>query len=179
MKTEDLVKQMLVNIGEDITREDLIETPKRVAKMHDEIFAGYKIDPKKIIKTFDANGYDEMIIVKDIEYYSTCEHHMVPFFGVANIAYIPNKHITGLSKIPRLVDAFARRLQNQERLTIQIAETLFNELNPKGVAVQISGKHLCMCSRGVEKTKSETITMKFLGEFKDNPTPRQDFLAGL
>ena len=177
MKTEDLVLQLLKNIGEDLQREDLLETPKRVTKMYDEIFAGYQQNPQKILKKFDANGYDAIIIVKNIEYFSTCEHHMIPFFGMANVAYLPNKHITGLSKIPRLIDCFAKRLQNQERLTMQIANTLFQELKPRGVAVQITGKHLCMCGRGVKKTTSETVTNKFLGEFSQNPSLRADFLT--
>jgi len=177
MKTEDCIRQILKNIGENPDRDDLRETPGRVAKMYDEIFSGYKMEPSKILKVFDSDGYDEMIFVKNIEYFSTCEHHLSPFFGVANIAYIPNKKITGLSKLPRLVDVFARRLQNQERLTVQIAESLFQNLNPIGVAIQISGRHLCMCSRGVAKTHSETITTKFCGEFVNNLDLRRDFFS--
>ncbi|MCF7830644.1 GTP cyclohydrolase I FolE [Candidatus Gracilibacteria bacterium] len=175
MKTEEAVKIILQNIGEDITREDLKETPSRIAKMHQEIFSGYKEDPKKILKKFKANGYDEMILVKNIEYFSTCEHHMVSFFGKANIAYLPDKHITGLSKLPRLVDIFAHRLQNQERLTIQIADTLQKELKAKGVAVQLSGRHLCMSGRGVKKHEAETITTSFRGDFKKDKNLRSDF----
>lgn len=177
MKTEDCIRQILINIGEDPDREGLVETPKRVTKAHKEFFSGYDIDPKTVLKTFTNEGYDEMILVKDIEYYSHCEHHMVPFFGVAHIAYIPGENITGLSKLPRLVEVFAKRLQNQERLTVQVAQTLFEELAPKGVAISISGKHLCMCARGVSKVNSETITTCFLGEFKTSDGLRNDFFS--
>lgn len=179
MKTEDAIRVILENIGEDPSREGLLETPKRVAKSHAEFFAGYNTDPKKIIKTFSSEGYDEMIVVKNIAYYSHCEHHMVPFFGRAHVAYIPDKKITGLSKLPRLVEVFARRLQNQERLTVQIAKTLMEELKPLGVAVQISGKHLCMCGRGVNQPDSETITTTFLGTFKETSSLRSDFFNQL
>jgi len=175
MTTEEAIKQILINIGEDPSREGLLETPARVKKAHEEIFSGYAQDPKKILKTFTNEGYDEMLMVKDINYYSNCEHHMLPFFGKVHIAYIPNERITGLSKLPRLVDVFARRLQNQERLTVQISETLMEELKPKGVAVQIGGIHMCMCARGVSQTKSETITTSFLGDFKADPSLRSDF----
>lgn len=175
MKTEDAVRAILQNIGEDLEREGLIDTPARVAKAHKEFFAGYAIDPKSLIKTFTNEAYDEMLLVKDINYFSHCEHHMVPFFGKAHVAYIPNEKITGLSKLPRLVDAFARRLQNQERLTVQIAHSLMGALSPKGVAVQISGKHLCMCGRGVGQADSETVTTAFLGEFKTDGHLRNDF----
>ena len=164
-------------IGEDPNREGLVETPKRVERAYDELFAGYKTDPKSILKTFTNEGYREMILVRDIEYYSMCEHHMIPFFGVAHIAYVPGKKITGLSKLPRLVDAFARRLQNQERLTEQIADTLYEALEPKGVAVQLTGKHLCMCARGIKKTSSETITTAFRGDYLNDHTFKADFFA--
>jgi GTP cyclohydrolase I len=179
MKTEEAIRAILKNIGEDPDREGLLETPKRVTKAYAEIFAGYNTDPNKLIKTFTNENYQEMLLVRDIEYFSTCEHHMIPFFGLAQVAYIPDKHITGLSKIPRLVEAFAHRLQNQERLTVQVAETLFKAIKPKGVAVQISGKHLCMCSRGVKKPKSETVTTAFLGDFKEKPDLRADFFHQL
>lgn len=175
MKIEDHVREILRLIGEDPTRADLKETPKRIAESYKEIFAGYNEDPCKVIKTFDANGYEEMILVKNIDYFSTCEHHMIPFFGMAHIAYIPGKKITGLSKLPRIVDIFAKRLQNQERLTVQIADTLLEELKPKGVAVQISGRHLCMCARGVKKTDAETVTTAFRGAFKKDVSLRNDF----
>lgn len=175
MNTEDAIREILKNIGEDPSREGLLETPARVARAHKEFFAGYDQDPASVLKTFSNEGYDEMLLVKNIEYFSHCEHHMVPFFGHVHIAYIPDKNITGLSKLPRLVEVFARRLQNQERLTVQIAETLFKTLKPKGVAIQISGKHLCMCARGVKKIASETITTAFLGDFKTNGDLRNDF----
>lgn len=175
MTTEDAIRAILKNIGEDPEREGLLETPTRVAKAHKELFSGYNTDPKTLLKTFTNEGYNEMLLVKDIEYYSNCEHHMLPFFGKAHVAYIPGKNITGLSKLPRLVDVFARRLQNQERLTVQIAETLMEALDPVGVAVQISGSHMCMCSRGVRQSKSETITTCFLGAFKNDPGLRSDF----
>lgn len=177
MTTEEAIRAILKNIGEDPEREGLLETPARVAKAHKELFSGYNTDPKTLLKTFTNEGYDEMIVVKDIEYYSNCEHHMLPFFGKAHVAYIPDKTITGLSKLPRLVDVFARRLQNQERLTVQVAQTLMESLSPLGVAVQIDGMHMCMCSRGVGQAKSETVSTCFLGKFKDDPNLRSDFFA--
>lgn len=179
MNTEDAIRAILKNIGEDPDREGLVETPKRVAKAHKEFFAGYNTDPGTVLKTFTNEGYDEMLLVKDINYFSHCEHHMVPFFGKAHVAYIPDKDITGLSKLPRLVDVFARRLQNQERLNVQIAQTLMDALSPKGVAVQISGQHLCMCGRGVGQTDTETVTTTFLGAFKDDANLRSDFFNQL
>ncbi len=176
MKTQDAVTEMLKNIGEDHFREGLVEPPERIARMHEEIFSGYKESPKDILKTFDAEGVTDMILVRDIEYYSTCEHHMVPFMGRAHIAYLPDGKITGLSKLPRLVEIFAKRLQNQERITQQVAEALMKELKPKGVAVVLTGKHLCMHSRGVKNPTSEAVTTAWLGEFKTNPDLRQEFL---
>lgn len=177
MKTEAAVVEMLKNIGEDPTREGLLETPRRIAEMHKEIFSGYNEDPEKIIKTFDAEGTTDMVIVRDIEYYSTCEHHMVPFMGKAHIAYLPDGKITGLSKLPRLVEVFAKRLQNQERITLQVAETLIKGLKPRGVAVMLTGKHLCMHSRGVKNPTSEAVTTSWKGEFETNVALRQEFLA--
>lgn len=176
MKTEDAVVEILKNIGEDPTREGLLETPKRIAKMHDELFAGYKVDEKKVIKKFDAEGARDMIVVRNIQYHSMCEHHMIPFFGMAHVAYLPGDHITGLSKLPRLVEVFAKRLQNQERITQQVAETLFEGLAPRGVAVQLTGRHLCMHARGVENTTSDAITSTWLGEFEKNADLRREFL---
>ena len=176
MTTETCIRQILQNIGEDPSREGLLETPRRVAKAYEEMLSGYQIDPKSILKTFTNEAYDEMLLVRNIEYFSLCEHHMIPFFGVAHIAYIPNKKITGLSKMPRLVDAFAKRLQNQERLTTQIANTLYEVLEPKGVAVQLTGLHLCMSARGIAKTKAETVTTDFLGDFKKEPSLKNAFL---
>lgn len=175
MTTEDAIREILQNIGDDPRREGLIETPKRVANAYKEFFAGYSQDPEKIIKTFTNEGYDEMLLVKDIEYFSHCEHHIVPFFGIVHVAYIPDKKITGLSKIPRLVEVFARRLQNQERLTVQIGKTLFDILKPKGVAVFVSGKHLCMSARGIKKASSITTTTAFFGNFEKDGNLRNDF----
>ena len=176
MKTDDAIREILKNIGEDLNREGLAETPNRIVKMHDEIFSGYKIDPKKVIKKFDSEGVTDPVFVRNIQYFSMCEHHMIPFFGMAHIAYLPGNHITGLSELPRLVEVFARRLQNQERITQQVAETIFEELKPKGVAILLTGKHLCMHARGVESTDSEAITTCWLGEYKKNPALRQEFL---
>ncbi|MCF7918249.1 GTP cyclohydrolase I FolE [Candidatus Gracilibacteria bacterium] len=175
MKIEDHIREILKSIGENPDRPDLMETPHRIAESYKEIFSGYDEDPKSVIKTFDANGYEEMILVKNIDYFSTCEHHMIPFFGMVHIAYIPGKNITGLSKLPRIVDIFAKRLQNQERLTVQIADTLQKELKPKGVAVQVSGRHLCMCARGVKKIDAETVTTAFRGVFKKDSNLKNDF----
>jgi len=177
MNTEEAIRAILKNIGEDPDREGLLETPARVAKAHKELFSGYNTDPKSLLKNFTNEGYNEMLVVKDIEYYSNCEHHMLPFFGKAHVSYIPGKTITGLSKLPRLVDVFARRLQNQERLTVQVAETLMESLSPLGVAVSVSGVHMCMCSRGVGQAKSETVSTCFLGAFKEDPNLRADFFA--
>ena len=176
MSTEECIRQILQNVGEDPNREGLLETPERVAKAYEELLSGYKTDPKQVLKTFTNEGYDEMLLVRNIEYFSLCEHHMIPFFGVANIAYIPNKKITGLSKIPRLVDVFSKRLQNQERLTTQVANTLYEILEPKGVAVQITGLHLCMSARGIQKTQAETVTTDFLGSFEKDSSLKSDFL---
>ncbi len=176
MTTEELIRQILKNLGENPEREGLKDTPKRVAAAYEELFSGYEANPKSILKVFTNEKYDEMLLIRNIEYFSVCEHHMIPFFGIANIAYIPDKHITGLSKIPRLIDAFAKRLQNQERLTTQIANTLFEALKPKGVAVQLTGLHLCMSARGVQKSKVETVTTDFLGSFKKNSSLKSDFL---
>ncbi len=176
MNTSDCIRQILKNIGENPNREGLTETPERVEKAYEQLLAGYKSDPKKILKTFTNENYDEMLLVRNIEYFSMCEHHMIPFFGMAHVAYIPDKKITGLSKIPRLIDAFAQRLQNQERMTTQVAETMFEVLKPKGVAVQITGTHLCISARGVQKPKSETVTTTFLGDFKTKANLQSDFL---
>lgn len=173
-KLEAAIHTILTEIGEDPTREGLVETPKRVAKAYRDLFAGYTQDPKTILKTFSAEGYDDMVIVRDIQYFSACEHHMQPFYGVAHVAYIPTETITGLSKIPRLVECFSKRLQNQERITTQIANALQEHLSPKGVAVQISGVHMCMCARGV-KSNAATVTSAFRGAFKDDVQLRHQF----
>lgn len=175
-KAEKLIKDLLVLIGEDPKREGLVGTPERVAKSYKKLFGGYKEDPKRLIKVFDNEGYDEMIIAKDIDFYSTCEHHLLPFSGKAYIGYIPNDKIIGLSKLPRLMEIFSRRMQNQERLTKQIADTLNDMLKPKGVGVVIKAEHLCMKARGVEKQNSVISTSAFTGLFKKNINTRSEFL---
>lgn len=176
-KLKDLYKQVLGTInGEDASREGLIKTPERVAKAMQYITSGYSIDPKEIIQSaIFHEEHNEMVIVKDIELYSLCEHHMLPFFGKAHIAYIPNGKITGLSKIARVVDAYSRRLQVQERLTVQIRDCIDEALQPYGVAVVIEAKHMCMMMRGVEKQNSITTTSAFTGEFTKDAT-RSEFL---
>ena len=165
-------KQILNLLGEDVEREGLIETPKRYIKFMKEF-----LEPKEFnFTTFDAEGTDEMILQTNIPFYSLCEHHTAPFFGVANVAYIPNGKIIGLSKIARCVDLYANRFQNQERITTQIAERLMLELNPKGVAVTLKAQHLCMCMRGVKKHDTWTMTSKMVGLFKDDDKARNEFL---
>lgn len=175
-KIEKLTKELLEEIGENTEREGLRNTPKRVAKSFDKIFGGYNKDPKDILTIFDSENYDEMIICKNIDFYSTCEHHMQPFFGQISIGYIPNKKIIGISKLPRIVEIYSRRLQNQERLTMQIAETLEKLLSPKGVGIVVNGKHLCMMARGVEKQNTLMTTSSFRGLFKKDPKTRAEFL---
>ncbi len=172
----DNYKNVLSLIGEDSQREGLLKTPDRVAKAMMYMTDGYHIDPVEIIKSalFHENHH-EMVIVKDIELYSMCEHHMLPFFGKAHIGYIPNKTITGLSKLARVVDAFSRRLQLQERLTMQIRDCIQEALEPQGVAVVIEAKHMCMMMRGVQKQNSVTTTSAFTGQFQNEPT-RSEFL---
>ena len=171
-------KEVIVNLGEDPTREGLLKTPERVAKAMQFLTQGYDQNPQEILKSaMFAEKYDEMVIVKDIEVYSLCEHHMLPFFGKCHIAYIPNGHIVGLSKFPRMVDAFSRRLQVQERLTDQIRDCLDETLNPQGVAVCIEAKHLCMQMRGVQKQNSITTTSAFSGAFMEEDITRQEFMS--
>jgi GTP cyclohydrolase I len=167
---------ILTSLGEDPKREGLLKTPERIAKSLQYLTHGYDIDPKEILLSARfKEEYSQMVIVKDIEVYSLCEHHMLPFFGKAHIAYIPNGHIVGLSKIPRVVDAFARRLQVQERLTNEIRDCIQETLNPVGVAVVIECKHLCMSMRGIQKQNSVTTTSAFTGEFSKERT-RMEFL---
>jgi GTP cyclohydrolase IA len=171
------IKRILAQIGEDPEREGLLRTPERVEKSYEFLTSGYKQDPEKIINsaTF-AEEYDDMIIVKDIEVFSLCEHHLLPFFGRCHVAYIPSGRILGLSKIPRVVDIFAKRLQVQERLTHQIAHTLYTTLKPRGVGVIIEAKHMCMVMRGVEKQNSFATTSSMLGVFRKNLSTREEFL---
>ncbi len=169
-------KQILENIGEDVNREGIMKTPERAAKAMQFLTHGYDIDPREIIKSaLFKEDYSQMVIVKDIELYSLCEHHLLPFFGKAHIAYIPNGHIVGLSKLPRVVDAFARRLQVQERLTNEIRDCINETLQPAGVAIVIECRHLCMSMRGVQKQNSVTTTSAFTGEFEHEKT-RSEFL---
>lgn len=176
MNIEKQIQELLIAIGEDPAREGLRDTPKRVAKSYARLFEGYSKSPQDVLTVFDSEGYDEMITIKEIDFYSTCEHHMLPFFGKAHVGYIPNNTIIGLSKIPRLVDIFARRLQNQERLTHQIANTLNDILKPKGVGVIIEAKHMCSMARGVEKQSSCMTTSTFTGLFRKDPRTRNEFL---
>ena len=171
------IKSILTEIGESPEREGLVKTPERVAKSIGFLTNGYKENPSKILTTaMFAENYSQMVLVKDIEIYSLCEHHMLPFFGKAHIAYIPNGHIVGLSKIPRIVDVFARRLQVQERLTDEIKDCLQDTLNPKGVAVVIEAQHLCMQMRGVQKQHSSTTTSAFSGIFLKDDKTRSEFM---
>lgn len=169
-------RKILEHVGEDADREGLIKTPLRAAKAMHFLTHGYQMDPEKILRSaMFKEDYREMVIVKDIEIYSMCEHHMLPFFGRAHVAYIPNGYIVGLSKIGRVVDAFARRLQVQERLTLEIRDCIQNTLNPLGVAVVIEAKHLCMMMRGVQKQNSAAATSAFTGEFENDRT-RSEFI---
>ena len=174
----DIVVQMLRVIGEDPDREGLLDTPKRVVKSWAEIFGGYKEDPAEILSTvFEDGACDEMVVLKNIEFNSMCEHHMLPFIGKAHIGYLPNGKVVGLSKLARLVDCFARRLQIQEKMTTQIAQSIQEKLNPKGVAVVIEAHHQCMSCRGVKKKNTTMITSSMLGAYRENPAARAEFLS--
>jgi GTP cyclohydrolase I len=172
------VKSILSGIGEDPERQGLLKTPERVARMYDEITAGYRVDPVKLVNgaIFDVD-YDEMVVVKDIEFYSLCEHHLLPFYGKAHVAYVPDGRVIGLSKIPRIVEMYARRLQVQERMTAQIANLLQDAIHPKGVAVFVEGVHMCALMRGVKKSGTNMTTSTYLGTFKDDHILRSEFLA--
>jgi len=174
---EDLIRQLLEELGEDPDREGLLRTPLRVAKAMKFLTSGYAADIDQVLNNaLFSVDYSEMVIVRDIDFYSLCEHHLLPFFGKCHVAYIPNGRVIGLSKIPRLVDIFARRLQLQERMTNEIAETIRTKINPLGVAVVCEGTHLCMAMRGVEKQNSYTITSAMLGAFRDQARTRMEFL---
>jgi GTP cyclohydrolase IA len=174
---QDLIRRLLVEIGEDPSREGLVRTPKRVETALKFLTDGYRADVDTVLNgALFTVDYSEMVIVRDIDFYSLCEHHLLPFFGRCHVAYIPNGRVIGLSKIPRLVDIFARRLQLQERMTNQIAETIREKIHPFGVAVVCEGTHLCMAMRGVEKQNSYTITSAMLGAFRDNARTRMEFL---
>ena len=171
------VERILKAIGEDCSREGLIKTPARVANACEEIFSGYTADPDKLINdALFSVDYDEMVVVRDIEFYSMCEHHMLPFFGKVHVAYLPRKKIIGLSKIPRIVDMFAHRLQVQERLTQQIAEFIQEKIDPLGVGVVIEGQHLCMMMRGIKKEQAKMTTSAMLGGFRTRLETRMEFL---
>jgi GTP cyclohydrolase I len=176
MDRQKLIVELLKSIDPLPEREGLLETPRRVDEAYSRLFDGYEQKPEDLLTVFDDEHYDEMILVKDIEFYSMCEHHMMPFFGKAHVAYIPNGKIIGLSKLPRLIEIFARRLQNQERLTTQVAEALQNLIAPKGVAVVLEAKHFCMMARGVEKQSSEVTTSALKGLFKKDASTRAEFL---
>lgn len=176
---EDNIRRIMQFIGENPDREGLLETPKRVAKAMAHWYRGYNMDPKAVMKVFEdgAEGTDEMVIVEDIPFFSHCEHHMAPFFGTATIAYIPDGRIIGISKIPRLLEIFASRMQVQERLTTQVAEALMEHLKPLGCGVFINARHLCMESRGIQKSGASTSTIALRGVFKDQLSTRNEFMA--
>jgi GTP cyclohydrolase I len=178
LTTQELYRELLVRIGVDPTRDGLVDTPERMEKSMAFLTRGYTQDATAVIQDalFDVE-YDEMVIVKDIEFFSLCEHHLLPFFGKAHIAYLPNGKVIGLSKIPRVVDVFARRLQVQERLTTEIADAISDAINPQGVAVIVEAQHLCMMMRGVEKQHSATVTSAMRGVFKTQLQTRNEFLS--
>jgi GTP cyclohydrolase I len=174
---EETIRELLGKIGEDPAREGLLKTPQRVAKAWTFLTSGYHLTPAEVVNNAVFNEkYDEMVIVKDIDFFSLCEHHLLPFYGRAHIAYIPKGKIVGLSKLPRIVEIFSRRLQVQERMTQQIAETLYDALEPDGVAVVVEARHLCMMMRGVEKQNSLATTSAMLGSFRDDERTRSEFL---
>ena len=174
---QEIIRRLLAGLGEDPDREGLLDTPKRVEKSLRFLTSGYATDVDSVLNNaLFTVDYNEMVIVKDIDFYSLCEHHLLPFFGKCHVAYIPNGRVLGLSKIPRLVDIFARRLQIQERLTSQIAETLREKVDPLGVAVVMEASHLCMSMRGVEKQNSVAVTSAMLGVFRDDARTRSEFL---
>ena len=177
-EAEEAVIKLLTWMGEDPKREGLIETPKRVINAYKEFFSGYKEDPNKVLeKTFgDVEGYDDMVIQKNISVQSHCEHHMVPIIGMAHIAYIPKERVVGLSKLGRVVDVFSKRLQTQERLTLQIAKSIMTALDAKGVAVTIDAAHQCMTTRGIKKEKASTVTNYYLGQFKEDLSYQNRYL---
>jgi GTP cyclohydrolase I len=178
-QAEEAVRTLLRWAGDDPRREGLVETPRRVVKAFEELFSGYGQDPGEVLdKVFsEVQGYGDIVLVRDIPFHSHCEHHMVPFFGKAHIAYYPSEGVVGLSKLARLVDVYAKRLQTQEALTAQIADTLDEELKPRGVAVMLEAEHLCMSMRGVQKPGALTLTTQFTGVFKEDPAEQVRFLT--
>ena len=178
-QAEDAVRTLIRWAGDDPTREGLVDTPSRVARAYEEFFAGYDEDPSEILRrTFEeTDGYDEMVLLRDIRLESHCEHHMVPIIGKAHVAYLPGNRVVGISKLARIVDIYARRLQIQERLTAQIANTLQDVLNPRGVAVVIEAAHQCMTTRGVRKPGVTMVTSRMLGAFREDQSTRREFMA--
>ena len=175
---QDLIRRLLAELGEDPGREGLVDTPKRVELSLEFLTSGYRADVDKVLNNaFFTVDYSEMVIVKDIDFFSLCEHHLLPFFGKCHVAYIPSTRVIGLSKIPRLIELFSRRLQIQERLTTQIAETIQKVIEPQGVGVVIEARHLCMMMRGVEKQHSAAVTSSMLGCFRDENETRSEFLS--
>ena len=176
--TQELLRELLVRLGEDPERDGLVRTPERMQKTLEYLTKGYHEDPDAILQRalFDVT-YDEMVIVKDVEMFSLCEHHLLPFFGKVHVAYIPNGKVVGLSKVPRVIDIFARRLQVQERLTVQIAETIQKAIQPQGVGVVVEARHLCVMMRGVEKQHSAAVTSHMLGSFRSSDKTREEFLS--
>ena len=177
-EAEEAVRTLISWTGDDPDREGLIETPKRVVKAYEEFFEGYDMDPEEVLqKTFEeVQGYDDAVIVRNIRVESHCEHHIVPIIGVAHIGYIPNNRVVGISKLARVIEIFGKRLQTQETMTAQIADTIQKVLEPKGVAVVVDASHQCMTTRGIHKTESSTITSRMLGAFRDNPETRSEFM---
>jgi GTP cyclohydrolase IA len=177
-RTEHAVREILIGIGEQPEREGLLKTPSRVAKMYAELTAGYHVDPEALINdAIFTVSYDEMVLVKNIDFASLCEHHMLPFMGQVHVAYIPQGKVVGLSKIPRIVEMFARRLQVQERMTVQIADFINNHLDPMGVAVVAEGVHMCSVMRGVKKANASMVSSAMRGVFRDDPKTRAEFMA--
>ena len=177
-EAEEAVRTLICWTGDDPDREGLIETPKRVVKAYEEFFEGYNMDPEEVLtKTFEeVKGYDDAVIVRNIRVESHCEHHIVPILGVAHVGYIPNNRVVGISKLARVIEIFGKRLQTQETMTAQIADTIQKVLQPKGVAVVVDASHQCMTTRGIHKTESSTITSRMLGAFRDNPETRSEFM---
>lgn len=173
---QELIRKQLTYIGEDPTREGLLETPGRILRSWDTLYAGYKQSPADLLTVFEKDGYDQIVLLKDIELYSMCEHHMLPFFGKAHVAYLPGKHVIGISKLARLVDIYARRLQIQERLCQQVTAALMEYLKPQGAACVIEATHLCMKMRGVQKQNSVMVTSSLTGVFLSDSTVRSEFM---
>ncbi|WP_020179023.1 GTP cyclohydrolase I FolE [Methylopila sp. M107] len=178
-QAEAAVRTLLAWAGDDPTREGLIDTPKRVVKAYEELFSGYGKDAAKDLERVfeDVAGYDDMVVLRDIPYFSHCEHHMVPFFGKAHVAYYPSNGVVGLSKVARVVDTFAKRLQTQEALTSQIADAMDDNLKPRGVAVMVEGEHMCMSMRGIQKSGVSTVTTQFTGVFRNDPVEQVRFIT--